>query len=122
MSYAYLFKIHHHWRYRSGEIMPSSAVYRQEFQPVHDLTIGVEFGARMIQLITNLLNCKYGTRSKQDPTIEGLLALFLFMTSLAGLPMPAPPPPPPTTTHTKRETFNHLASWLEDASNMLMLT
>ena len=61
-GYAYLFKY---------IIIGDSAVGKsclllqftdKRFQPVHDLTIGVEFGARMINIDNKQIKLKYGTR------------------------------------------------------------
>ncbi|KAE8697131.1 GTP-binding protein YPTC4 [Hibiscus syriacus] len=70
----------------------------KRFQPVHDLTIGVELVLGWSPLTADPSSFKFGILPGKNPsgpspdlTIEERLVLFL------------------------RETFNHLASWLEDA-------
>ncbi|MFS7983906.1 putative small GTP-binding protein [Helianthus anomalus] len=68
----------------------------KRFQPVHDLTIGVEFGARMITIDNKPIKLQIWdtiTRSYYRGAAGALLVYDI----------------------TRRETFNHLASWLEDA-------
>uniref|UniRef100_A0A8C5DF54 Ras-related protein Rab-2A n=1 Tax=Gouania willdenowi TaxID=441366 RepID=A0A8C5DF54_GOUWI len=71
----------------------------KRFQPVHDLTIGVEFGARMI-------------------TIDGKQIKLSYYRGAAGALL--------VYDITRRDTFNHLTTWLEDArqhsnSNMVIM-
>ncbi|KAE8685872.1 GTP-binding protein YPTC4 [Hibiscus syriacus] len=89
----------------------------KRFQPVHDLTIGVEFGARMIAIdnksiklqiwdtvvildglsLTKYPNGQESFRSITRSYYRGAAGALLVYDI------------------TRRETFNHLASWLEDA-------
>merc|ERR1712137_698043 len=59
----------------------------KRFQPVHDLTIGVEFGARMISIEDKQIKLQIWDTAGQE--------------SFRSI--------------TRRETFSHLSSWLEDA-------
>jgi len=76
----------------------------ERFQPVHDLTIGVEFGTRTVQVARKKLklhiwdtagqeNFRSITRSYYRGAAGALLVYDI----------------------TRRDTFAHLASWLEDA-------
>ncbi|VDN93117.1 unnamed protein product [Brugia pahangi] len=94
MSYAYLFKYIIIGDTGVGKSCLLLQFTDKRFQPVHDLTIGVEFGARMITI-----------DSKQ-------IKLQIWDTHLQ--------------IFDERDTFNHLASWLEDArqhsnSNMVIM-
>uniref|UniRef100_A0A4W6CPP8 RAB2A, member RAS oncogene family n=1 Tax=Lates calcarifer TaxID=8187 RepID=A0A4W6CPP8_LATCA len=84
----------------------------KRFQPVHDLTIGVEFGARMItidgkqiklQIWDTVIYIIYTSFSHFIRVKPGICACF-----------------------NRRDTFNHLTTWLEDArqhsnSNMVIM-
>ncbi|GAV86708.1 Ras domain-containing protein, partial [Cephalotus follicularis] len=70
----------------------------KRFQPVHDLTIGVEFGARMVTINARPIKLQIEsfrsiTRSYYIGATGALLVYDI----------------------TRRETFNHLVNWLEDA-------
>ncbi|KAI3636517.1 hypothetical protein MIR68_005462 [Amoeboaphelidium protococcarum] len=84
----------------------------KRFQPVHDLTIGVEFGARLLQI--------------KDPQSGGNVNVKLQIWDTAGQESFRSI----TRSYyrgaagallvydlTRRDTFSHLTSWLEDARN-----
>ncbi|NXS53362.1 RAB2A protein, partial [Brachypteracias leptosomus] len=77
----------------------------KRFQPVHDLTIGVEFGARMITIDGKQIKLQIWDTGKRFLEIPLLILIFLIL---------------------RRDTFNHLTTWLEDArqhsnSNMVIM-
>ncbi|CAF1632934.1 unnamed protein product, partial [Didymodactylos carnosus] len=88
----------------------------KRFQPVHDLTIGVEFGARMITIdgkqiklqiwdTVNIIEMSFNLCISYYRGAAGALLVYDI---------------------TQRHTFNHLTSWLEDArqhsnSNMVIM-
>ncbi|KAL3139683.1 GTP-binding protein yptc4 [Trebouxia sp. C0009 RCD-2024] len=160
MSYAYLFKYIIIGDTGVGKSCLLLQFTDKRFQPVHDLTIGVEFGARMINIDSKqvklqiwdtvrltpyvILSCTFCSstmllsqhcnqvcchrqgRSHFGPSLglitEGLLVRCLCMISpgdayycmlhfaccSSGSSLAA-------FWRCRRETFNHLASWLEDA-------
>ncbi|OMO59338.1 Small GTPase superfamily [Corchorus capsularis] len=87
MSYDYLFKYIIIGDTGVGKSCLLLQFTDKRFQPVHDLTIGVEFGARMVTIDGRPIKLQ----------IWDTLKIPLACISLL------------------RETFNHLASWLEDA-------
>ncbi|OMO89565.1 Small GTPase superfamily [Corchorus capsularis] len=87
MSYSYLFKYIIIGDTGVGKSCLLLQFTDKRFQPVHDLTIGVEFGARMI-------------------TIENKPIKLQIWDTVGSILYPV---------ELWRETFNHLASWLEDA-------
>ncbi|KAG8384891.1 hypothetical protein BUALT_Bualt04G0166100 [Buddleja alternifolia] len=89
MSYDYLFKYIIIGDTGVGKSCLLLQFTDKRFQPVHDLTIGVEFGARM----AGQESFRSITRSYYRGAAGALLVYDI----------------------TRRETFNHLASWLEDA-------
>jgi Ras-related protein Rab-2A len=103
MSYAYLFKY----------IIIGDTDKR--FQPVHDLTIGVEFGARMITIDNKPIKLQIWDTAGQE-SFRSITRSYYRGAAGALL----------VYDITRRETFNHLASWLEDArqhanSNMTIM-
>ncbi|KAK6917904.1 Small GTPase [Dillenia turbinata] len=123
MSYAYLFKYIIIGDTGVGKSCLLLQFTDKRFQPVHDLTIGVEFGARMItidnkpiklqiwdtpvaiqifadQLAKSFYNVLAGQESFRSITRS-------YYRGAAGALL--------VYDITRRETFNHLASWLEDA-------
>ncbi|AET02061.1 Ras family small GTPase [Medicago truncatula] len=60
------------------------------FQPIHNITIGVEFGVKIINIKNK------GIKLQIYDTTGAVGALLVY-------------------DITRRETFNHLATWLEDA-------
>jgi len=114
-GYAYLFKY---------IIIGDSAVGKsclllqftdKRFQPVHDLTIGVEFGARMISIDGKQIKLQIWDTAGQESFrsitrsyYRGAAGALLFYDI------------------TRRDTFNHLTTWLDDArqhsnSNMVIM-
>jgi hypothetical protein len=112
----------------------------KRFQPVHDLTIGVEFGARMIKVDDKNIKLQIWDTAGQESFrsitrsyYRGAAGALLVRRSgfaPCGLtafgrpsawPLAAPlsPPPLPASPQvydiTRRETFNHLSRWLEEA-------
>ncbi|XP_042374902.1 ras-related protein RABB1c-like isoform X2 [Zingiber officinale] len=92
MSYAFLFKY----------IVIGDTDKR--FQPVHDLTIGVEFGARMINIDKKPIKLQIWDTAGQE-SFRSITRSYYRGAAGALL----------VYDITRRETFNHLASWLEDA-------
>lgn len=106
MSYAYLFKY-----IIVGEIgVGKSCILLQftdkRFQPVHDLTIGVEFGARMITINNKPIKLQMWDTAGQE-SFRSITRSYYRGAAGALL----------VYDITRRETFNRLTSWLEDARN-----
>ncbi|XP_076900325.1 ras-related protein RABB1c-like isoform X1 [Bidens hawaiensis] len=76
----------------------------KRFQPVHDLTIGVEFGARMITVDNKPIKLQIWDTAGQE-SFRSITRSYYRGAAGALL----------VYDITRRETFNHLASWLEDA-------
>ena len=73
-------------------------------QPVHDLTIGVEFGARMINIDSKQIKLQIWDTAGQE-SFRSITRSYYRGAAGALL----------VYDITRRETFEHLASWLEDA-------
>ncbi|XP_058868491.1 ras-related protein Rab-2B-like isoform X2 [Acipenser ruthenus] len=87
----------------------------KRFQPVHDLTIGVEFGARMIDINGKQIKLQIWDTAGQE-SFRSITRSYYRGAAGALL----------VYDITRRETFNHLTSWLEDArqhasSNMVIM-
>ncbi|RLM65787.1 ras-related protein Rab-2-B [Panicum miliaceum] len=119
MSYAYLFKYIIIGDTGVGKSCLLLQFTDKRFQPVHDLTIGVEFGARMItidnkpiklqiwdtvRLPLSALRCYFPSPAGQE-SFRSITRSYYRGAAGALL----------VYDITRRETFNHLASWLEDA-------
>eukprot|EP01091_Cochliopodium_minus_P008763 TRINITY_DN203_c0_g1_i1.p1 TRINITY_DN203_c0_g1~~TRINITY_DN203_c0_g1_i1.p1 ORF type:complete len:224 (-),score=52.04 TRINITY_DN203_c0_g1_i1:100-732(-) len=76
----------------------------KRFQPVHDLTIGVEFGARMITIDGNQIKLQIWDTAGQE-SFRSITRSYYRGAAGALL----------VYDITRRETFNHLSVWLEDA-------
>ncbi|WZZ23746.1 hypothetical protein YC2023_007147 [Brassica napus] len=76
----------------------------KRFQPVHDLTIGVEFGARMVTVDGRPIKLQIWDTAGQE-SFRSITRSYYRGAAGALL----------VYDITRRETFNHLASWLEDA-------
>ncbi|EYU44839.1 hypothetical protein ABFS82_08G003400 [Erythranthe guttata] len=76
----------------------------KRFQPVHDLTIGVEFGARMVTIDGRPIKLQIWDTAGQE-SFRSITRSYYRGAAGALL----------VYDITRRETFNHLASWLEDA-------
>ncbi|CAH8343013.1 unnamed protein product [Eruca vesicaria subsp. sativa] len=135
MSYAYLFKYIIIGDTGVGKSCLLLQFTDKRFQPVHDLTIGVEFGARMITIDNKPLKLQIWDTVSLSPLIDlcpsyshcldsNKLKPFSDMAWQAGQENFRSI----TRSYyrgaagallvydiTRRETFNHLASWLEDA-------
>ncbi|KER26553.1 hypothetical protein T265_06197 [Opisthorchis viverrini] len=87
----------------------------KRFQPVHDLTIGVEFGARMINIGGKQIKLQIWDTAGQE-SFRSITRSYYRGAAGALL----------VYDITRRETFTHLTSWLEDArqhssSNMVIM-
>lgn len=76
----------------------------KRFQPIHDLTIGVEFGARMINIDGKQIKLQIWDTAGQE-SFRSITRSYYRGAAGALL----------VYDITRRETFDHLASWLEDA-------
>jgi len=103
-GYAYLFKY---------IIIGDSAVGKsclllqftdKRFQPVHDLTIGVEFGARMISIDGKQIKLQIWDTAGQE-SFRSITRSYYRGAAGALL----------VYDITRRDTFNHLTTWLDDA-------
>eukprot|EP01126_Amoeba_proteus_P027816 TRINITY_DN2753_c0_g1_i21.p1 TRINITY_DN2753_c0_g1~~TRINITY_DN2753_c0_g1_i21.p1 ORF type:complete len:223 (+),score=22.69 TRINITY_DN2753_c0_g1_i21:29-670(+) len=74
------------------------------FQTVHDLTIGVEFGAKTVTLDTKLIKLQIWDTAGQE-SFRSITRSYYRGAAGALLVYDV----------TRRETFNHLNSWLDDA-------
>jgi len=75
----------------------------KRFQPVHDLTIGVEFGSRMITIDGNQVKLQIWDTAGQEK-FRSITRSYYRGTTGALL----------VYDITRRETFEHLTEWLED--------
>ncbi|CAK8565598.1 unnamed protein product [Lathyrus sativus] len=73
------------------------------FQPVHDVTIGVEFGVRMINIDKKPIKLQIGDTAGQE-LFRSITRSYYRGAACALL----------VYDITRRETFDHLAFWLED--------
>lgn len=76
----------------------------KRFQPVHDLTIGVEFGARMINIDGKQIKLQIWDTAGQE-SFRSITRSYYRGAAGALL----------VYDITRRETFNHLTRWLEEA-------
>eukprot|EP00992_Anisonema_acinus_P004928 TRINITY_DN16733_c0_g1_i1.p1 TRINITY_DN16733_c0_g1~~TRINITY_DN16733_c0_g1_i1.p1 ORF type:complete len:205 (-),score=42.26 TRINITY_DN16733_c0_g1_i1:57-671(-) len=76
----------------------------KRFEPVHDLTIGVEFGARMVMIDNKQIKLQIWDTAGQE-SFRSITRSYYRGASGALLAYDV----------TRRETFDHLQSWLEDA-------
>eukprot|EP00736_Rhodelphis_marinus_P011208 Rmarinus@m.5816 len=115
MSYAYLFKYIIIGDTGVGKSCLLLQFTDKRFQPVHDLTIGVEFGARMITIDGKQIKLQIWDTAGQE-SFRSITRSYYRGAAGALL----------VYDITRRETFNHLTSWLEDArqhssSNMTIM-
>jgi len=115
MSYAYLFKYIVIGDTGVGKSCLLLQFTDKRFQPVHDLTIGVEFGARMITIGNKPIKLQIWDTAGQE-SFRSITRSYYRGAAGALL----------VYDITRRETFNHLATWLEDArqhanSNMTIM-
>eukprot|EP00164_Ancoracysta_twista_P000058 GFYU01000079.1.p1 GENE.GFYU01000079.1~~GFYU01000079.1.p1 ORF type:complete len:213 (-),score=48.04 GFYU01000079.1:285-923(-) len=104
MSYAYLFKYIIIGDTGVGKSCLLLQFTDKRFQPVHDLTIGVEFGARMINIDNKQIKLQIWDTAGQE-SFRSITRSYYRGAAGALL----------VYDITRRETFNHLTSWLEDA-------
>jgi len=115
MAYAYLFKYIIIGDTGVGKSCLLLQFTDKRFQPVHDLTIGVEFGARMVTIDGKQIKLQIWDTAGQE-SFRSITRSYYRGAAGALL----------VYDITRRETFNHLASWLEDArqhsnSNMTIM-
>jgi len=115
MSYNYLFKYIIIGDTGVGKSCLLLQFTDKRFQPVHDLTIGVEFGARMINIDGKQIKLQIWDTAGQE-SFRSITRSYYRGAAGAML----------VYDITRRETFNHLACWLEDArqhsnSNMTIM-
>ncbi|KAI3898040.1 hypothetical protein MKW92_011553 [Papaver armeniacum] len=103
MSYAYLFKYIIIGDSGVGKTCLLLQFTDKRFQPVHDLTIGVEFGTRMITIDSKPIKLQIWDTAGQE-VFRSITRSYYRAAAGALL----------VYDITRRETFNHLASWLED--------
>jgi len=115
MSYAYLFKYIIIGDTGVGKSCLLLQFTDKRFQPVHDLTIGVEFGARMITIDNRQIKLQIWDTAGQE-SFRSITRSYYRGAAGALL----------VYDITRRETFNHLTRWLEEArknssSNMVIM-
>eukprot|EP00298_Acanthocystis_sp_HF-20_P026727 c454_g1_i1.p1 GENE.c454_g1_i1~~c454_g1_i1.p1 ORF type:complete len:218 (-),score=52.97 c454_g1_i1:131-751(-) len=115
MSYKYLFKYIIIGDTGVGKSCLLLQFTDKRFQPVHDLTIGVEFGARMIEIDSQPVKLQIWDTAGQE-SFRSITRSYYRGAAGALL----------VYDITRRETFNHLTSWLDDArqhssSNMVIM-
>ncbi|XP_069477197.1 ras-related protein Rab-2A [Ambystoma mexicanum] len=115
MAYAYLFKYIIIGDTGVGKSCLLLQFTDKRFQPVHDLTIGVEFGARMITIDSKQIKLQIWDTAGQE-SFRSITRSYYRGAAGALL----------VYDITRRDTFNHLTTWLEDArqhsnSNMVIM-
>merc|ERR1712117_120467 len=115
MSYSYLFKYIIIGDTGVGKSCLLLQFTDKRFQPVHDLTIGVEFGARMINIDQKQIKLQIWDTAGQE-SFRSITRSYYRGAAGALL----------VYDITRRDTFNHLTTWLEDArqhsnSNMVIM-
>merc|ERR1712241_600350 len=115
MSYAYLFKYIIIGDTGVGKSCLLLQFTDKRFQPVHDLTIGVEFGARMITIDGKQIKLQIWDTAGQE-SFRSITRSYYRGAAGALL----------VYDITRRETFQHLSRWLEEArqhsnSNMVIM-
>ena len=104
MSYAYLFKYIVIGDTGVGKSCLLLQFTDKRFQPVHDLTIGVEFGARMITLDGKQIKLEIWDTAGQE-SFRSITRSYYRGAAGALL----------VYDITRRETFTQLEKWLKDA-------
>ncbi|KAM4031374.1 ras-related protein Rab-2A-like [Anomaloglossus baeobatrachus] len=115
MAYPYLFKYIIIGDTSVGKSCLLLQFTDKRFQPVHDLTIGVEFGARMITIDGKQIKLQIWDTAGQE-SFRSITRSYYRGTAGTLL----------VYDITRRDTFNHLTTWLEDArqhsnSNMVIM-
>eukprot|EP01006_Ploeotia_vitrea_P053368 TRINITY_DN67780_c6_g5_i1.p1 TRINITY_DN67780_c6_g5~~TRINITY_DN67780_c6_g5_i1.p1 ORF type:complete len:224 (+),score=1.36 TRINITY_DN67780_c6_g5_i1:23-673(+) len=103
MSYAYLFKYIIIGDSSVGKSCLLLQFTDKRFQPVHDLTIGVEFGARMVNIDSKQIKLQIWDTAGQE-SFRSITRSYYRGAAGALL----------VYDITRRETFQSLTSWLED--------
>ena len=106
MSYAYLFKYIIIGDTGVGKSCLLLQFTDKRFQPVHDLTIGVEFGARLIHLGESHSPIKLQIWDTAGQESFRSITRSYYRGAAGALLV---------YDITRRETFNHLTRWLEEA-------
>ncbi|XP_060111479.1 ras-related protein Rab-2B isoform X2 [Heteronotia binoei] len=104
MSYAYLFKYVIIGDTGVGKSCLLLQFTDDRFTTIHDLTIGVEFGSRMISIDNKKIKLQIWDTAGQE-SFRSITRSYYRGAAGALL----------VYDITRRETFNHLNSWLEDA-------
>lgn len=104
MSYSYLFKYIIIGDTGVGKSCLLLQFTDKRFQPVHDLTIGVEFGARMINVDNQQVKLQIWDTAGQE-SFRSITRSYYRGAAGALL----------VYDITRRETFTHLSRWLEEA-------
>mmetsp|Transcript_36123 Transcript_36123/g.62511 ORF Transcript_36123/g.62511 Transcript_36123/m.62511 type:complete len:210 (-) Transcript_36123:91-720(-) len=104
MSYAYLFKYIIIGDTGVGKSCLLLQFTDKRFQPVHDLTIGVEFGARMVNIDSRQIKLQIWDTAGQE-SFRSITRSYYRGAAGALL----------VYDITRRDTFNHLTRWLEEA-------
>merc|ERR1712214_167019 len=107
MSYSYLFKYIIIGDTGVGKSCLLLQFTDKRFQPVHDLTIGVEFGARMINIEGKQIKLQIWDTAGQE-SFRSITRSYYRGAAGALL----------VYDITRRDTFNHLTTWLEDRGNI----
>jgi len=115
MSYAYLFKYIIIGDTGVGKSCLLLQFTDKRFQPVHDLTIGVEFGARMVTIDNKQVKLQIWDTAGQE-SFRSITRSYYRGAAGALL----------VYDITRRDTFKHLSRWLEEArqhsqSNMVIM-
>jgi len=115
MSYAYLFKYIIIGDTGVGKSCLLLQFTDKRFQPVHDLTIGVEFGARMVAIENKQVKLQIWDTAGQE-SFRSITRSYYRGAAGALL----------VYDITRRDTFKHLSVWLEEArqhsqSNMTIM-
>jgi len=103
MSYAYLFKYIIIGDTGVGKTALLFQFTEGRFQPVHDLTIGVEFGAKTIDVDSKQIKLQIWDTAGQE-SFRSITRSYYREAAVALLVYDV----------TRRETFSHLKSWLEE--------
>ncbi|CAM9161161.1 unnamed protein product [Chrysoparadoxa australica] len=104
MSYSFLFKYIIIGDTGVGKSCLLLQFTDKRFQPVHDLTIGVEFGARMINIDSRQIKLQIWDTAGQE-SFRSITRSYYRGAAGALL----------VYDITRRDTFNHLTRWLEEA-------
>jgi len=104
MAYAYLFKYIIIGDTGVGKSCLLLQFTDKRFHPVHDLTIGVEFGARMMTIDNKKIKLQIWDTAGQE-SFRSITRSYYRGAAGALL----------VYDITRRETFTHLTSWLDDA-------